>query len=186
MDVFSEKNYKSLVKKWIKDQPNRGRGEFKRISEYLRVSSVLISQIFKGDKDLSLEQAHKLTEYLGHTELERKYFLALVALERAGTADLRSYYKKEIRQLIAQSQDLSKRVKHTTGLSRDQQCLFYSDWIYSGLRLATEIGHDSKEKLAKAFSLDPEKVSEGVAFCFPQDLSLKSRASLCLVPHQLI
>ena len=85
MNVFLAKDYKELVNNMVKSRPNNGRGEFKKISEFLGVSSVLVSQIFKGSKNISIEQGHKLGSYFGFIDLEKRYFVALISYCRAGT-----------------------------------------------------------------------------------------------------
>ena len=164
MDMFDYANYKLFVTDWISEKPNKGRGELKRISEFLKVSSVLISQIFNGHKEISLEQAEKLTEYLGLIELEKRFFLSLVSLSRAGTQSLKDFYQREAESLKVHSKDISKRVPHQNILNEKDKAIFYSDWKFSAIRLACGLNKVSKKILLKKFNLDEETLDEYIEF----------------------
>lgn len=62
--IFTFDDYKKYFNEWVHNQPKHGHGEYRRLSISLGVSTTLISQIFKGDKQISLEMANELCEYL--------------------------------------------------------------------------------------------------------------------------
>ena len=57
MVIFEFDSYKDYVKTHVESLPNGGRGEWGRIARAIGVNSTMVSQIFKGPKDLSIEQA---------------------------------------------------------------------------------------------------------------------------------
>lgn len=123
----------------VTKMPNNGRGVYRRISEYLGVSSVLISQIFKGPKDISVEQGFKLSEFLGFLALEKKFFINLIHYSKSGTHDLKEYYNIELKYIREQAKAIENRVSHTNLLTETDKSIFYSDWKYSAIRLACEM-----------------------------------------------
>src|SRR5690349_12986745 len=110
MSIFEFANYKEWVLSFIQNMPKRGYGQFRKIAQHLNVSSVIVSQIFKGNRDLTIEQAYDLATYFGMTELETKYFLLMVQSERSGTRRLSQHYKNELRILKEKAQDLKNLV----------------------------------------------------------------------------
>jgi len=182
MDIFNYENYKLFVLDWIKEKPKFGRGEFKRISDFLKVSSVLISQIFKGQKEISTEQAIRLCDYLGLIELEKKYFISLVSISRAGTHVLKEFYRKDILELKQFSKDISKRVSNTKFLSREDSAIFYSDWKYSAIRLACGLNNITKTKIREYFHLDDDTLERYFEFLQSRNLIISERGLLKLGP----
>lgn len=72
MEIFDFTDYKKFIVSLLKLGPKKGRGSLKKMAEHLQVNSVVMSQIFKGDRNLNLEQAWELSEYFGFSELEKK------------------------------------------------------------------------------------------------------------------
>lgn len=183
MDIFTTKDYKELVNKIIKSKPNNGRGEFKKISEFLGVSSVLVSQIFKGTKDISIEQGHKLGSYFGFIDLEKRYFVALISYCRAGTFELKKFYEKELNELRDKSKLISNRVKHRNILSEKDKAIFYSDWRYSSVRLACDMDSIRKEEdLSELFNTDIDQIHIYLDFLINTGLVLVESGKLKLGP----
>lgn len=183
MVVFDFVDYKLFVNKRVQDKPKNGRGEYKRIADYLGVSSVLISQIFKGPKDLSMEQAFKTCEYFGLIELEKKYFLGLVSLAKAGTFELKKHYEKELEDLKQRSLSIENRVKHSKVLSEEDKGIFYSDWRFSAIRLSCELEDiNTIEDLSQAFSLEPEQVKKYTDFLLKTGLIKVNSGKFALGP----
>src|SRR4051812_25961989 len=110
MSVFQFDEYKAYVQQWIRTKPQGGRGEVMKIAAALGVHSTLVSQVLKGSKDFTLEQAHALSGHIGLTDLEREYLLALVQRDRAGTAELKRFFIAQLDKLKRQSLRISQRI----------------------------------------------------------------------------
>lgn len=174
MDNLNIESYKQIVHDWILQRPKEGRGELKRISEFLGVSSVLVSQIFNGEKDISLEQGHKLCDYLGMNEIEKKYFLTLIQYQRAGTSDLKNFFYKEAKRIEKEIADISNRVPHQQKLSNEDKSIFYSDFKYSAIRLACSLPQVNDQKLQSLFDIDQNSLSRYTEFLLERNLIKKS------------
>ena len=74
LDIFQFKDYRYFVNSWIKSQDKKGHGQLRKIGLYLRIAPVTITQIFRGDRELPIEAAPRLAEYLHLTGIHRKYF----------------------------------------------------------------------------------------------------------------
>lgn len=65
--IFNFSDYKEFVNSWIEVQNAKNTDEkvsYRRVASHLNISSTMISQIFKGDKQLSLEMAYELCSFL--------------------------------------------------------------------------------------------------------------------------
>ena len=139
MNIFDFKNYKHFVISWVKSQPRSGYGQYKKISDCLGISSVATSQIFKGDRDLTEEQALELSEFLGLLDSESQYFSLLVRHSRASTYRLKNQLKRQIEKAIQDSKILANRFDEELALTEYDKAIFYSTWEYSAIRLSFDI-----------------------------------------------
>lgn len=137
--IFEFDDYKEYVNSWIKQQPRKGRGQLLKISEALSIHTTLLSHTLRGERDLTPEQAIQLADYMGLLELENQYFMALVFRDRAGNQLLKNKYLSELKNLKEQSLQISKRTNQKFKLSEKDKALFYSSWVYSGLRQFSSI-----------------------------------------------
>ncbi len=69
----------------------------------------MVSQVMAGSKDFTLEQAKKVAEYFVLPKFETDYFLLLVQIERAGTQDLKNYFREKRDEIKKESLKISKR-----------------------------------------------------------------------------
>ncbi len=155
INLFLYKNYKKYSLKRISSLPKNGRGEMGRISSYLGVHTSLISQIFKGDKNFTLEQGEALARYWSLLEVETQYWLNLISFERAGTKNLEAYYLKNLKQIKLSEQRLETQIKSDIKITEEDKSEFYSSWLYSLCRLASSIPqYQSVETLAEVCKLN--------------------------------
>lgn len=165
MDLFAYEDYKQYVREWVSGRPKRGRGQYLKIANLLKVHTSMISHIFKGEMDLTAEQAIQLSSFhLGHTELERKYFLTLVLRERAGHFQLKEHYSKELVLIRQQSGELSYRIPHKKVLSDNERGVYYSHWYYSVIRLLCSIKVRARLDLKELLPIDPLVLDQAIEF----------------------
>ena len=165
MSIFDFSDYKLFVLTRIKAMPSHGRGELTRIASSVQMHTTSISQVFRGDKQLTPEQAAKLCVHWGMTELESEYLVTLVELERAGNSELKVVLKKRKAKLLEQSNNLVNRVPKDRVLSEADRSQFYSQWYYSAIRLLCDIPeYRSIDLLSTKLGLSLETVSEALQF----------------------
>ena len=97
-DIYQYTDYKEYFKEVIQKKPKAGRGQYLKLSQYLNVHSTLISQVLGGQKDFSSEQAIKVAKYFALNAQETEYFFTMLNLNKAGSAELREYYKFRLTQ----------------------------------------------------------------------------------------
>jgi len=144
MEIFKYFNYRDFLKALIQTRSIENKGVITAISKSMNVHSSLMSMVLSGKRDLSIEQAYDLCQYLELTDSEIEYFILLVQWERAGTKKLKSYYKIKIEALRKQSTLLKNKVQVHKTLTEAEQSIFYSSWIYAAIHLYCGTGKIGK------------------------------------------
>jgi len=169
---------------WIKNLPHRGKGELKKIASFLGVHSSMLSQIFKGDSNLSLEQAQKISEYFGLENFETEYFLGLVQWERAGTKKLKDIIHRQLLRLKEMPRYETETTK-AVQLSGSDRSTFYSAWFYSAIRLLTAIPqYDDAATISKYFEVPRPLVDEVLEFLLSAGLCVKKGNTITMGPRR--
>lgn len=162
--VFQFDDYKSFFTSWL-SRNGENRGGVSKVASFLKVHPSYISQVLKGDKDFSQEQAFKLADHLNLNDLGRDYFIHLVLEAKAGTHSLKKYYRSKRETLRKSAKQVKKNIGKTYQLSEVEKARFYSDPIYSQIRLLTSIERfNTAEDIANAMGLPIALVSDIVRF----------------------
>ncbi len=185
MNIYDYDKYVKFLQEWIYQQPKRGHGVVKSWAESMAVHSTLLSQILNGKKDLSLEQADRLSEILNLSEQESEYFLLLVLHERAGSQNLRRKFKRRILEAQERSKNISSRLNVKNILSEEAKGKFYSSWTYSAVRNLTALQTmKSADEIAAKLDLPRELVQAIVEFLLEQGLCLQAEKGLSFGPSR--
>lgn len=145
--------------------PRGGRGQLRKIAAHLNVHPTLLSQVLSGGKDLTLEQAILLCDYLGLGELEREYFLLLIQYERAGSKTLKNFFHAKLRVLQEEGNKVASRFEKTTEIREEDKAVFYSHWQNSAVRLLTSIkDFQSLDAVAEKLKLPQARVKRILDF----------------------
>lgn len=177
--LFQFTDYKDFFNSWIKNQDI----SYKKVSEYLNISSTMMSQIFKGDKHLSQELALLLTEFLNFNRGEIDYFLLLVDKSKAGSAKLTQYYERKIHEFQVEQKKISSRIKTDIHLRFEDQGLFYSNWLYSATRMLTGIPeYRDIESIAERLKVPSKTVAQIVEFLLETKLCILKEGKIAQGP----
>lgn len=183
MTVFDYQNYKDFYLSYLQNLSKKGHGNFRKLAHHLNVSPVIVSQIFKGDRHLSLEQAYEATSFFGFNKMESRYFLLLVQKERAGTHKLKKELLEQIKELQEKAQNLQNRIPKITQLSEASKVTYYSQWYYGALRLFCDIAQGSTaEELAARFQLPITTVRRIVDFLLENSLCIEVKGRIQRTP----
>ena len=188
MKIYDFENYKTFINYKIKELPSNGRGEITKMAKALNVHTTMMTHILKGKANLAMEQGLKLANYLNLNELETDFFILLVQWERSGDEATRLFWQKKITKLKNKALNLSHRLQTKNELSESDRVFYYSNWIYSGIRLLTAIKRfQTIEALSKELDLSKEKVRTVLEFLSERGLvNVKgSQYSYGLVPTYL-
>jgi uncharacterized protein (TIGR02147 family) len=166
MSLFLFDNYRTFLKTYIASLPGKGHGELSRIAKALQVHQTLMSLILSGERDLSLEQAFDLCNYLGFSQIESDYFSLLVQLARAGTKRFEDSIRQKLEQVKNESKKLSKRVDFEKVLTEHERAKAYSSWIFSAIRMFTSVGEQgqSLQDIQNRFHLTRQRAMELLNF----------------------
>lgn len=165
MNLFECLDYKEYVRVQLKNRPKKGHGQFLKLAEFLSVHTSFISQVFKGDKDISFEQASRVAEYLGLNQLETDYFVTLVQYQRSGNTQLKQLNERRLKELSNRSKNLTERFGEFHELDERDKAMFYSSWCYMGVQLITSIKeYNTPEAIAEYFDLPIKLVRDILYF----------------------
>ncbi|HVK60100.1 MAG TPA: TIGR02147 family protein, partial [Bdellovibrionales bacterium] len=177
--------YRDFVREQVQSMPNSGRGQLSRIAKHLSTSSVLVSYVMNGARDFSSEQAIEIADFFGLTETESDYFCLLVQLARAGSFKLEQKIQREMKKKREEAQHLKSRVAQDLELDDDAKARFYSNWYFSGIRLASSIdGLNSVEAIADYLKLPRVRVREVLEFLVQYGLSIEKNGEYSMGPKR--
>lgn len=169
--IFNYTDYKTFIREFALERPSKGRGFYSQLASHMGASSVVISQTFNGERELSLENAFKVTTFLKFNQFETQYFLKLVEYARAGHYELKNFYLAEIKKMQEESKKVKNRYDKTHELSDEDKFTFYSDRFYSSIRMASSLPHmNDIEDFAKYFNLSLEKTKDILQFLIEREL----------------
>lgn len=170
--IFNFSEYRRFLADYIGKLPKKGYGEAKKIAEHLSVSSTYISQVFNGQKDLSLEQADVLADYLGLKNLERDYFIFLIEKERAGTKKLKAYWNERLEEIKKNSLTIARRINPNRVLTDEEKSIFYSSSLFSAVHLFSSTHKKGRtiEEVKDRFEISRPKAIQILNFLCEIDL----------------
>lgn len=158
-----------------------GRGQYRAMAKHMRVHSSLLSHVFRGPKDLTLEQACSLAEFLHLEELEADYLLAMVDLARSGTTSLKASVERRMKMLRDRQSQIEHRLPLSKTLTPEQQATFYSQWYYSAVRLSSSLeGNMDATSIAGRLKLPVDLVVRALNFLVSAGLVERRGNQYCM------
>lgn len=165
MSIFKSSDYRQFIRQTVQGFPHGGRGEWARLAEHLNVNATMISQVLSGAKDFSIEQAQKVGLFFGLQKMELDYFILLVQIERAGTHELKTYYKEKQNELKKSALQMANRIPITRPLTDLERSIFYSSKFYSAIHLYCSLDEGATvESLGQRFKLSRNRILEILQF----------------------
>lgn len=184
VSIYHYSDYKEFYNAWVENQPRQGFGEYRRLAQALGVSTTMVSQVFKGDKHLSLELASDLCDYLSLDDDETDFFLLLVDYGRAGSHKLQKRFHRQIKARQEKSKKLENRVK-VNELNDEARMIFYSSWVYQGIRMLADTGKfNDAEALSTRLNLPRNHVQKVLDFLITHNLLIEEKSKLKLGPSR--
>lgn len=183
--LFEYESYKQFFNDRLESLPKKGHGEMLRAAKHLQIHTSLMSHIFRGEKDLSFEQACALCEYMGLNSLESEYFTLLIQRDKAGTRLARRMIQDKVERIRSDTRKVSSRISYEKKLDDSSRGTFYSNWYYSAIRLMTalESSSDSLQNIAEELQLPTSTISKVIDFLLRQGLIVKEGHKLSVGPN---
>ncbi len=174
--IFIYLEYRKWIENYLKSLPRKGRGQLTRLAEHLRCNTTAISQVMSGSRGFSDEQALEAAQFFGLIGLEQEYFLILVQADRAGSAVLKLHLQAKLQHLKEQALELKNRVQTDRKMNEEERTVFYSNWLYSGIRLFSSLGSGkSLEEVCEKFHLTRIRAQEILKFLVMTGLCSESK-----------
>lgn len=165
MSIFDHLDYRDFLKAYIENQPKKGWGVVSKIAEALDMTQAHVSQILSGAKEFSAEQALKLSRFLQLSNFESDYLILLIQFQRAGTQDLKDYYKEKIDKTKLEALQVKNHFSGFAPLSESEMNQFYSTWLYSAIRMFCSVGNGkSFQDILSRFPIAPKELTAMVGF----------------------
>lgn len=179
MNIFEYSSYKRFLRDWIQAQPAGGRGMASKIAASMTLSSTMLSQVLNGEKNLNLEHAADLSEFLSLNDKETDFLFLLIEFERAGSQKLQKRLRRKIEAEQKQSAQLANRLQNDRELTPEIQSLFYSSWIYTGIRnLVAVADFNSADVIAEKLRLPKSIIVQALEFLIRDGLVVQQNGVL--------
>ncbi len=178
MNIYEFTDYKEFVRSWIAELPKSGRGELRRIAARLGVSTTMVSQVFNGEKHLSLELACEFADYLGLSDIETEYLFLLIDYGRAGSYRLQQQLKRRIEVRRQDAKRLASRLSKDIELSEATKAIFYSSWLFSGVRNLAALQGSDVESIASHLKVPRNQVQKVLDFLLREGLVIQKAGKL--------
>jgi len=163
ISVFDFQNYRKFLMAWIDSQNERGTSG--RLASAMNMSPSMMSLILKGEKNLSQEQATELVEYLGLNDIETDYFFVILEVDKSGSHKLTQRLLRKKETILKQASKISTRINKDLELSDEQKSIYYSTWLYTGVRnLSACSGNQDIHKMAEHLKIPFEIIQPIVEF----------------------
>lgn len=189
VSIYEHTNYREYLAAWIDEtqkQKSQARGIKGRLATAAQVSPAMMSLILKGQKHMTMEQAAEVAEFLNLNEIETDYFFLLVELGKAGSFKLEQKLKRKLRELQANAKKISARVKKDRELTDEEKAIYYSNWIYTGVRNLSAIPEfGTIDKIAQRLHVPENQVLKTVEFLSEHGLIKKENGQLTFGPTHM-
>lgn len=136
--MLEHSNYRDYLRaEFPGSGPSRGR----RLAwaSALQCQTSFVSQVLTDRAHLSLEHAIRTSDFLSLSQLEKKYFMALVARDRAGSHELEQHWAEEIQDLRGRLSQIQERIGIKSQVSAEDQQIYYSHWAYSAIHILSAL-----------------------------------------------
>lgn len=171
MNLYDYDDYRAYLMEWLEAQPKAGRGILRAWSQKFGVHPSLLSQVLSGKRLLTLELADQIGDELNLGENEGTFFQLLVLQEHAGTKKLKDKFRKRILEARTRSKKISERVRTDIELSEEAKAIFYSNWMYAGLRNLSAIPeYRTVDALSSRLGLPRALVAGAIEFLVTEGL----------------
>jgi uncharacterized protein (TIGR02147 family) len=171
MTVFDFSTYRTYLRAAL-EAPGKRSGIKARVAEAMDSQPAFLSRVLVGQASLSLEQADKVSHFLGHTADEHHFFLLLLQHERAGSVRLKAYFRKQIEEEKNKRKSVSKQIQAKTGLSEKAESRYYSSWVFAAVHTLLSIEDlQTPEALASALNLPVALIQEVLRFLVEHGLA---------------
>lgn len=164
-NIFDFLDYKAYLGYRERLLPARGRGFRAQVAKISGCTTSYVSLVLTKNAHFSLEQAMSINKLLDHDAIESEFFINLVEFNRAGTRELKDYFRKHLERIIQSQLDLKKRIPTTDQFTESQKARYYSDWYYVAIHVLLSVPkYDTTHDVAEYLQLPVNTVNRVIKF----------------------
>jgi uncharacterized protein (TIGR02147 family) len=171
-DIYLYSDYRKYLRACL-PSAGAGRGGTSRLALHLGCQPGFVSLVLGGKGHFSLESAMLISEFLGHPEEDREFFLLLVQRGRAGSKKLEEYFERKINAVLSGRKKIASRIKQAKKpLSTADQAIYYGDWVYTALHMALLIPElQTVDALKRYLRVPATRLNQALSFLFRTGLA---------------
>ena len=138
MDIFLFDDYKTYLKKRV-DSEKDNWGLWAKLAKAANCQATYLSSAIKGKVHLTAEHILGISQFWKLSENETDYFLFLLEYNKAGTKELKNYFKNKIQKIKHEYENLGSRLKLPKLEIGARENIYYSAWYWSALHVIVSI-----------------------------------------------
>jgi uncharacterized protein (TIGR02147 family) len=160
--LLDAKDYRSFLLEVVAEE-GKERGYRKRLADQAGCQPAYLSQVLKGNVELTPEQAERLCGFWQLGDAEGEIFLTLVLLGRAGSPGLRQRLQRNLETLKEQWKKSDATFLQPDLSASDRALLYYSRWTYSAVHVLLTVPNlRTVEALTKHLNLEKNEILEAL------------------------
>lgn len=169
IDIFEFEDYRKYL-----ENITKSRGMLSRLAEAAKCQPIYMSRIISGKAQLSLEQAGLIRGILQLDDVKFDYFILLVEFDRAGSSQMRAYFKSKIEAIRKDRLDMQKRFSEARTLTPEHQATYYSSSQYAAIHASLSVPElQTVQALTEGFGIGRERVIEILSFLVSVGLAVE-------------
>jgi uncharacterized protein (TIGR02147 family) len=182
--IFNFTDYRPFLRSYLRSSSASGRGQISRLAEHVGLNLSVLSLILKGERDLSPEHAYEISEYFAWSLPVKEHFNLLNQYQRASSHKLKKHLLEKIEAHKKHSIDLSNQVKRDVIFTEQQKSVFYSNYMYSAIRMACSFDDgQSLDQLLSRFLIQRNQMTEMVRFLVENNLIVENNGRYFIGPQ---
>ncbi len=145
VSIYTYSTYKAFLKARISIEKENW-GVMTKLAKAAGCQRPYLSRVLSGEAHFTPAQAYALARFWKLSEDEAEYFLGLLEVERAGSADYREYWKRKNSELKRKHENLSHVVDRTPASNDENDLTYYSSWYWTAIHILVSIPEYQTEK----------------------------------------
>lgn len=138
MSIFSYLDYAAWMASVLKTSGGQ-RGAKKRLADGIGCQPSYLTLVLQARAHLTLEHGERLARVWQLSPEETDYLFFAIGYARAGSPQLKIYYRTRLDQAKAAHENLSRRIKDAEIFPDQQAAIYYSSWQYLAIHILISI-----------------------------------------------
>jgi uncharacterized protein (TIGR02147 family) len=166
LSLLSFCDYKTCLKALLTDLEEQDcTGQRSALARAMGCQPAYLSRVLNGEGELSFEQMEAACRFFVLKPSEAHFLISLLGENRAGTQQMKSFWREHIRAARKEHQELKGRLGLRDSLSDGEILTYYGSWHHSAIHIAASITElQTVSALSEYLSLSEEIVRASLDF----------------------